>query len=340
MIRVLIVDDSATARAVIKEILEEDSEIEVVGSAPDPFAARDKIVQLKPDVICLDVEMPRMDGVTFLKKLMEHFPTPVIMVSSLTQHGAKTTLDALDAGAIDFVPKPHTNIYDDKDDIREELIQKVKLAAKSKVKNKKAIMQKKQEYAALSETTNKIVLIGASTGGTEAIKDVLVQMPPNSPGIVIVQHMPPVFTQILAKRLEEMSGFPVHEATHNQKVENGHTYLAPGGFHMLVVKEASGLVIKLNEEPYRNSVRPAADYLFESADEIFKSQLLGVVLTGMGEDGAVGAKRIHDSGGGVVIQDKESCVVFGMPGAVFVNDDYDDILNLTEITNYLRTVIV
>ena len=202
-IKVLIIDDSATARAAIKEILESDRDIEVVGSAPDAFVARDRIVELKPDVICLDVEMPRMDGITFLKKLMQYMPTPVIMVSSLTQKGAQTTLDALEAGAIDFVGKPHSNIYDGKNEIKSELIAKVKMA--SRVRVGKILLDASSNtrlvYKPLSETTDKVIDIGASTGGTEALKDLLVKLPANTPGIIIVQHMPANFTKAFAERL-------------------------------------------------------------------------------------------------------------------------------------------
>jgi two-component system chemotaxis response regulator CheB len=214
-IKVLIVDDSATARAVLTEILSKDSEITSIDTAVDAYVARDKIVKNKPDVICLDVEMPRMDGITFLRKLMKHMPVPVVMVSSLTQKGAKTTLDALEAGAVDFIAKPHSNIYEGSDEIRQELLEKVKSAAKAKVQVKELdtkILKPLTYRGALSETTQKIVAIGASTGGTEALKDVLIQLPRNSPGIIIVQHMPANFTGPFAERLNSLCEVEVREA--------------------------------------------------------------------------------------------------------------------------------
>ena len=350
--KILVVDDSIVFRSQISASLSGVEDVEVVGSAPNGRIAIQKLQQLNVDLITLDMEMPELNGLDTIKEIKRlGLKTKIIVCSSQTVRGAEKALEALAAGADDVVAKPSADNLDfnkAQSMIEEALIPRVQQFLKSgkRPSSVSAPMPTFSSSESIDKKNLKLfmpkaVVIASSTGGPTALEFIFgnLKCKPKLP-MFIVQHMPPVFTQILAKRLEDMSGFPVHEATHNQKVENGHTYMAPGGFHMLVVKEASGLVIKLNEDPYRNSVRPAADYLFESADDIFKSQLLGVVLTGMGEDGAVGSKRIHESGGGIVIQDKESCVVFGMPGAVFVNDDYDDILNLTEITNYLRTVIV
>ncbi|OHE08256.1 MAG: chemotaxis response regulator protein-glutamate methylesterase, partial [Sulfurimonas sp. RIFCSPLOWO2_12_FULL_36_74] len=233
-IKVLIVDDSATARAVLSEILASEPSIEVVGTASDAYIARDKIIELKPDVICLDVEMPRMDGITFLKKLMHYMPLPVIMVSSLTQSGAKTTLEALEAGAVDFVPKLHSHIYDGKDEMRDELISKIKVASKVKVFKKELNNQIQANTTSLAQTTNKILAIGASTGGTEALKDVLIGLPRNAPGTVIVQHMPANFTAQFAQRLNSLCAMEVREARNGDSIIPGVALVAPGDYHMVV----------------------------------------------------------------------------------------------------------
>ncbi len=349
--KVLVVDDSIVFRSQISASLSGVENVEVVGSAPNGKIAIQKLQQMSVDLITLDMEMPELNGLETIKEIKRlGLNTKIIVFSSQTIRGAEKALEALAAGADDVVAKPSADNLDFSKAqamIEEALIPRVlqflNARLRSSTSPSKAVASKpaSQNKKNLKSFLPKAVVIASSTGGPSALEHIFqnLKCTPKLP-IFIVQHMPPVFTQILARRLTEMSGITVHEATHNQRVEKGHTYIAPGGFHMVVEKDKDGLVIKLNEDAYRNSVRPAADFLFESADVIFKHQLLGVVLTGMGEDGAVGAKQIHDSGGGIIIQDKESCVVFGMPGAVFVNDDFDDIMNLDEITNYLRTVIV
>lgn len=350
--KVLVVDDSIVFRSQISASLSGVENVEVVGTAANGRIAIQKLQQMSVDLITLDMEMPELNGLETIKEIKRlGITTKIIVFSSQTISGAEKALTALAAGADDVVAKPSADNLDftkAQAMIEEALIPRVLQFLKTGMKvptsfvaNPRFSTPLTMKKRNLKTFRPKAVVIASSTGGPTALENIFLNLKcnPKLP-MFIVQHMPPVFTQILTRRLTEMSGITVHEATHNQLVENGHTYLAPGGFHMTVVKEQQGIIIKLNEGPQRNSVRPAADFLFESADEIFKDQLLGVVLTGMGEDGAVGSKRIHDSGGGIIIQDKESCVVFGMPGAVFVNDDYDDIMNLTEITNYLRTVIV
>jgi len=350
--KVLVVDDSIVFRSQISASLRGVENVEVVGSAANGRIAIQKLQQMTVDLITLDMEMPELNGLQTIKEIKRlGLTTKIIVFSSQTISGAEKALEALAAGADDVVAKPSADNLDftkAQTMIEEALIPRVSQFLKTGIRLTRPAISQPRFSAPVTVKKKNLksfrpiaVVIASSTGGPTALENIFLNLKckPILP-MFIVQHMPPVFTQILAKRLGEMSGITVHEAAHNQRVENGHTYLAPGGFHMTVVKDQQGLVIKLDEGPQRNSVRPAADFLFESADEIFKSQLLGVVLTGMGEDGAVGAKRIHESGGGIIIQDKESCVVFGMPGAVFVNDDYDDILNLEEITNYLRTVIV
>lgn len=313
-IRVLVVDDSATVRALLSEILNSDPGIEVVGTAPDAYVARDKIVQLKPDVICLDVEMPKMDGITFLRKLMKYFPTPVLMVSSLTKQGAQITLDALESGAMDFVTKPHTNIYDGIDEIEKEIVSKVKAIARSKPKapslqrSHPAVLSR-----ALSETTKKVIAIGASTGGTEALKDVLERLPSNTPGIVIVQHMPPSFTTNYAKRLDSLCEMEVKEAENGDYVEVGRVLIANGAYHMALRRSGARYCVELGEGEKVSGHKPSVDVLFGSVAKYAGANAIGVILTGMGADGARGLLQMREAGARTIAQDEKSCVVFGMP---------------------------
>ena len=314
-INVLIVDDSATARAVLTEILSADPEIGSIDTAPDAYVARDKIVKNKPDVVCLDVEMPRMDGITFLTKLMHYMPVPVVMVSSLTQKGAKTTLDALAAGAIDFVAKPHSNIYEGSEEIRQELIEKVKTAARARVvKQSPGVSLKPLAYrGALSETTQKIVAIGASTGGTEALKEVLMQLPRNSPGIIIVQHMPANFTGAFAQRLNMMCEVEVKEAKNGDTVSIGQVLIAPGDLHMVLRRSGHRYYVQTGGGEKVSGHRPSVDVLFNSVAKVAGSNAVGVILTGMGADGAKGLANMRNSGARTIGQDAASCVVYGMP---------------------------
>lgn len=314
-IKVLIVDDSATARAVLKEILSSAPDIEVVGAAPDAYTARDRVVELKPDVVCLDVEMPRMDGITFLKKLMQYIPTPVIMVSSLTREGAKTTLEALEAGAIDFVAKPHSNIYDGAEEIKKELLEKVRMAAKAKVTHRKiyTTQTKPSGSNALHETTKKLIAIGASTGGTEALKDVLINLPPSIPGIVIVQHMPPNFTKAFAERLNSICAIDVKEAENGEFIETGKALIANGAYHMAVRRSGARYYVELGGGEKVSGHKPSVDVLFNSVAKNAGANALGVILTGMGSDGAKGMLNMKNAGARTIAQDERSCVVFGMP---------------------------
>lgn len=316
-IRVLIVDDSATARAVLKEILSSDPEIEVVATAPDAYIARDKIVELKPDVVCLDVEMPRMDGITFLKKLMHYMPVPVIMVSSLTQSGAKTTLDALEAGAVDFVPKPHSYIYDGKDEMRSELLEKIKSAAKAKVFQRVMRRHEQANTTSLAETTNKIVAIGASTGGTEALKDVLMALPRNAPGTVVVQHMPANFTGPFADRLNTLCAMEIREARNGDSIVPGVVLIAPGDYHMVVRRSGARYYVEIGNGDKVSGHRPSADVLLNSVAKIAGSNAIGVILTGMGGDGARGLLAMRNAGAKTIGQDEASSVVYGMPKVAY-----------------------
>lgn len=317
-IRVLIVDDSATAREVLKLALQKDPQIEVIGTAADAYVARDKIVSLKPDVVCLDVEMPRMDGVTFLKKLMSHFPVRVLMVSSLTQKGAKITLEALEYGAIDFVSKPHQNIYGGIEKIEKELITKVKTVANSSLISiqKKQIPKEKQQLNksySLANTTNKIIAIGSSTGGTVALTELIKEFPRDIPGTVVVQHMPAGFTNSFANRLNEISQVEVSEAKDGDTITKGRVYIANGDYHMVVRREGGNYKIKLGTGEKVSGHCPSVDVLFNSVSKYVGANAIGVILTGMGSDGAKGLLKMKNAGAKTIGQDEKSCVVYGMP---------------------------
>jgi two-component system, chemotaxis family, protein-glutamate methylesterase/glutaminase len=314
-IHVLIIDDSATARSILMSILKSAPFIESVDSAPDAFIGRDKMVKNRPDVVCLDVEMPRMDGITFLKKIMQHMPTPVVMVSSLTQKGAKTTLDALEAGAIDFVAKPHTNLYDSSEELEKELLEKVQAAAKVTVKkfDKPEHLKPLELHSALSETTQKIIAVGASTGGTVALRELLSQFPINTPGIIVVQHMPENFTSQFAQNLNQACKMEVKEAQHGDSVSIGKILIAPGNIHMVLRRSGARYHVELGSGDKISGHRPSVDIMFNSVAKTAGSNAIGIILTGMGADGAKGMKNLSNVNALTIAQDEQSCVVFGMP---------------------------
>lgn len=338
-IRVLIVDDSATARAVLTDILSGDQMIEVVGTASDAYIARDKIVELRPDVICLDVEMPRMDGITFLKRLMHYMPIPVIMVSSLTQAGAKTTLEALESGAVDFVPKPHSHIYDGKDEMRDELIAKIKIASRVKVKQHLLRNTAQANTTSLAETTNKILAIGASTGGTEALKDVLMGLPRNAPGTIVVQHMPANFTGPFAERLNSLCAMEVREARNGDSITPGLVLIAPGDYHMVVRRSGARYYVEIGSGEKVSGHRPSADVLLNSVAKIAGANAIGVILTGMGGDGAKGLLAMRNAGARTIGQDEASCVVYGMPKVAYELGAVENQLPLSKIANVILAVL-
>lgn len=339
-IRVLIVDDSATAREVIREILSKHDDILIVGTAPDAFIARDKVVELKPDVITLDVEMPRMDGVQFLRKLMKHFPIPVVMVSSLTRKGAKITLDALDAGAIDFVEKPHSYIHDHGDAIAEELVSKIRIAAKAKVVSRTSNVTVTQANVnALAETTKKVIVIGASTGGTQALTELLKRFPRNCPGVLVVQHMPGSFTGSFAERLNELCLVDVKEAENNDRVQVGQVLIAPGDYHMVLRRSGGTYHVQIGEGKTVSGHKPSVDVLFNSAAKSAGANALGIILTGMGGDGAKGMKNMHDNGAKTIAQDEATCVVFGMPNVAINLGGVDHVLPLDKIADKTMSLI-
>ncbi len=336
MIKVLIVDDSAVVRKVMTKILSSDPEIEVLGTAPDPFVARDKILALKPDVITLDVEMPRMDGITFLKKLMVYFPIPVVIVSSLTPEGSKTALVALELGAVEVISKSVGTIAHSVGDISIQLIDKVKAASKVHVKKLKPTDISKNvniSSTSMIKTTNKVIAIGASTGGCSAIQAVLTRMPINAPGIVIVQHMPANFTKSFAKRLNDACAIEVKEAEDGDSILPGRALLAPGDDHILVKRSGAKYYVNVKKGPLVCRHRPSVEVLFTSTATNVGNNAIGIILTGMGEDGASGMLKMKEVGAKTIAQDEESCVVFGMPKEAIKLGAVDAVVSLNNVAN-------
>ncbi|MCW8130062.1 MAG: chemotaxis response regulator protein-glutamate methylesterase [Planctomycetota bacterium] len=314
-VRVLIVDDSAVVRDMLTKELARDPKLEVVGAAPDPFVARDMIVRLKPDVLTLDVEMPRMDGISFLRKLMQHYPMPVVIFSSLTNRGGELALEAIDAGAVEVMCKPGSAY--DVGDLYVELIDKVKAASRVSVTRRNVPVTAPSAPARLSlaRTTHKIVAMGASTGGTQALQDVLTALPANAPGIVIVQHMPEHFTRSFAERLNALCEIEVKEAEDGDTVAPGRALIAPGNYHMLLQRSGAVYRVGIRSGPLVSRHRPSVNVLFKSAAQYAGRNAVGVLLTGMGNDGAEGLKAMRDQGAETIAQDEASSVVFGMPKA-------------------------
>ena len=316
-VRVLVVDDSALVREVLRTGLNADPEIEVVGTATDPFNARDKIVKLRPDVLTLDVEMPKMDGVEFLRQLMPQFPLPVVMVSALTERGQKITLEALDSGAVDFVTKPTSNLAAGLEGMMSQLRRKVKVASTANVAHWKGRKPRRRleppTQRALAASTNNAIIIGASTGGTEAIREVISGFPVTTPGVVVVQHMPAGFTRMFAERLDEQSTMKVVEAKDGDSIIPGRVLIAPGEHHLEIKRSGGSYKVKCYPGPKVNGHCPSVEVLMKSAAQAFGKHAVGVMLTGMGGDGAVGLKAMRDAGARTLAQDQKTSVVFGMP---------------------------
>ncbi|HLU15771.1 MAG TPA: chemotaxis response regulator protein-glutamate methylesterase [Burkholderiaceae bacterium] len=314
-IKVLCVDDSALVRKLMTEIINSQPDMEVVAVAPDPLVARELIKQHNPDVLTLDVEMPRMDGLDFLERLMRLRPMPVVMVSSLTERNSDVTLNALELGAVDFVTKPRLGLRDGLLEYTELIADKIRAAARSRPRRAMTPVERNTRRLVMPfATTEKVVLIGASTGGTEAIRQVLEPMPANSPAIMITQHMPAGFTRSFVQRLNNLCSLAVHEAEHGQRVLPGNVYLAPGGVaHMKVARSGANYVVELDASEPVNRHRPSVDVLFHSAAQVVGRNAVGVILTGMGKDGAQGLLAMKKAGAVTIAQDEASCVVFGMP---------------------------
>lgn len=333
-IRVLVVDDSAVVRQVLSRELARFSDIEVVGTATDPFAARDKIVRLRPDVMTLDIEMPRMDGLTFLRKLMKSWPIPTIVVSSLTPKGSEMALDALAAGAVDVLCKSDASYSID--DVTHVLAEQIRAAFKVDLGKLKTTVQQSSTPAplptqALRKTTHKIFAIGASTGGTVAIEAVLRSLPANCPGIIMVQHMPEAFTRSYAQRLDQVCAMEVREAKSGDHVVPGLALLAPGNFHVRLHRDGAFYTVELDQTPRIHYQRPAVDRLFESVATTAGANAVAALLTGMGKDGAEGLLQIRQAGGRTIAQDEASCVVYGMPGEAVHLGAAEFVLPLEEI---------
>jgi len=341
-IKVLIVDDSALVRQTLSDILSSDPEIEVIGMAQDPIVAVQRISEQVPDVITLDVEMPRMDGITFLQKLMSQHPIPVVMCSSLAESGSETALKAMEYGAVDIITKPKMGTKQFIEESRIRICDSIKGAAAARLKTMRTIREVSPKYTAdviieapnskaMVMTTEKIVAVGASTGGTEALSTFLQMLPEDTPGIVIVQHMPENFTAAFAKRLDSICRVTVKEAENNDSVVRGHVLIAPGNKHTLLKRSGARYYVEVKDGPLVSRHRPSVDVLFRSAARYAGKNALGIILTGMGDDGAHGMKEMHDAGSKTIAQDEATCVVFGMPNEAIKRGGVDKVLPLDKI---------
>ena len=334
MINVLIVDDSAVVRKILSQELSKFPDINVVGTAVDPYVAREKIVQLRPDVITLDLEMPRMDGLSFLAKLMKHFPLPVVVLSSLTQDKSEAALKALELGAVEVLGKPGSSFSTQ--NISQRLAEAIRTASKANVKRGIVTTRTTSfDSGGLSDlqTTYQVVAIGASTGGTKALEHVLAPLPMSFPGTVIVQHMPEHFTRTFGQHLNESCQINVREAEDGDSIVPGLALIAPGNRHMVIERSGGTYRVKLKDGPRVHYQRPAVDILFQSVAEHAGRNVVGVILTGMGADGAKGMKTMHDRGAYTIAQNEESCVVFGMPREAIKAGGVDEVVSLDDIPN-------
>lgn len=338
-IKVLIIDDSALIRKLLTEIVSSQRDMEIIGAAADPLIAREMIRELNPDVLTLDVEMPRMDGLDFLEKLMRLRPMPVVMVSTLTEKGSDITFKALELGAIDFVAKPKIDIATGLQEYGNEIADKIRIANSARIKKQVSLPITKSSTAdailpSLSNrvaSTEKLIIVGASTGGTEAIKDFLINLPPDSPGMLITQHMPEAFTKSFADRLNRLCRISVVEAQGGERVLPGHAFLAPGHSHLLLKRSGANYITELNQGDLVSRHRPSVDVLFRSAANYAGKNAIGVILTGMGKDGAAGMLEMHNSGAYNLAQDEASCVVFGMPKEAIAAGGVDEIVPLKDM---------
>ena len=347
-IRVIVVDDSALVRSLLTEIINRQADMECVGAANDPLIAREMIRELNPDVITLDVEMPRMDGLDFLGRLMRLRPMPVVMISTLTERGAEVTMKALELGAVDFVAKPRIGVVDGLGELSAQIAEKVRIASKANVKRLVSpsnlpgvLLQERASLNSLSQApiarflSEKLVFIGASTGGTEAIKEILVRLPPDFPGVVITQHMPPGFTATFAARLNGLCKLAVQEAVDGERILPGRAYIAPGGMQFRVERSGANYVAVVEDGALVNRHKPSVEVLFKSAAKVVGRNAYGVMLTGMGNDGARAMREMKDAGSYNFVQDEASCVVFGMPREAILHGAADEVLPLIEIAEAL-----
>jgi two-component system chemotaxis response regulator CheB len=343
-IRVLVVDDSALVRSLVAEIINRERDMECVGTANDPLIAREMIRELNPDVLTLDIEMPKMDGIDFLGRLMRLRPMPVVMISTLTERGADVTMRALELGAVDFVAKPRIGLVDGINDLAGQIVDKVRVAASAHIRRVVATNVNTVDAGVLSRpqiqsigriSTEKLICIGASTGGTEAIKEVLIQMPADSPGIAITQHMPPGFTTSFAARLNGLCQITVQEAVHGARILPGHAYIAPGGKQFRVDRSGANYICVVEDGELVNRHKPSVEVLFKSVARVVGPNAFGIMLTGMGNDGAKAMKEMKDAGSYNYVQDEASCIVFGMPREAILHGAADEILPLCGIAGAL-----
>ena len=349
-IRVIVVDDSALVRSLLAEIINRQSDMECIGTANDPLIAREMIRELNPDVITLDVEMPRMDGIDFLGRLMRLRPMPVVMISTLTERGAEVTMKALELGAVDFVSKPRVGLANGLNELATQIVDKIRVAAVAQVRRAPRVPAPVRTAAGAANaaassaapaspsmsllgrlSTEKLIFIGASTGGTEAIKEILVNLPADCPAIVITQHMPPGFTTSFAARLNSLSQITVKEASHGERILPGHAYIAPGGKQFHIGRSGANYVAVVDDGPAVNRHKPSVEVLFKSAAALVGRNAYGVMLTGMGNDGAAAMREMKDAGSYNYVQDEASCIVFGMPREAIAHGAADEVLPLTQI---------
>ena len=343
-IRVIVVDDSALVRSLLAEIINRQPDMECIGTANDPLIAREMIRELNPDVITLDVEMPRMDGIDFLGRLMRLRPMPVLMISTLTERGAEVTLRALELGAIDFVAKPRVGVANGLQELASQIVDKIRVAAVAQVRRLAVVPHGVSASAAKAAapripmtgllgrvSTEKIIAIGASTGGTEAIREVLTHLPADCPAIVITQHMPPGFTTSFAARLDSLCQMTVKEAEHGERLLPGHAYIAPGGKHFSITRSGANYVAVVDDAPPVNRHKPSVEVLFKSVAAHAGRNACGIMLTGMGADGAVAMREMRNAGSYNLVQDEASCIVFGMPREAIAHGAADEVLPLAHI---------
>ncbi len=346
-IRVVVVDDSALVRSLLAEIINRQPDMACVGAANDPLVAREMIRELDPDVLTLDIEMPKMDGLDFLARLMRLRPMPVVMISTLTERGAEVTMKALELGAVDFVSKPRIGVVDGLSEIAAQIVEKIRVAAQANVKRIVAATGAMPATKAVNNSmlragaavsgflSEKLVFIGASTGGTEAIKEVLIRLPADFPGVLITQHMPPGFTTTFAARLNGLCKLAVREATQGERILPGHAYIAPGGYQFRIDRSGANYVAVVEDCEPVNRHKPSVEVLFRSAAKVVGKNAFGVMLTGMGNDGAKAMREMKDAGSYNYVQDEASCIVFGMPREAIAHGAADEILPPAEIAEAL-----